>query len=143
MKRAKPGDQVTICYIGTLDNGHIFDQRDGDEPLSFVIDRGEVFTALEQEIIGMAVGEVRNIYLSAEQAYGLRRDENLLKVPREMFPAGRELRIGRKLNIELDGESARPMRIRRVDGAEVLLDGNHELAGCDLTFALQLVAVSN
>jgi len=141
MKCIKPGDRVTVHYIGTLDNGHIFDQRDGDEPLSFVIGRGEVFTALEQAIIGMAVGEVRNIHLAAEQAYGLRRDENLLKVPREMFPAGRELRLGRKLSMELGGEYVRLARILRVDEAEVLLDGNHDLAGCDLTFALQLVAV--
>ena len=141
MKRAKQGDRVTICYIGTLDNGYIFDQHDGDDPLTFVIGQGEVFPALEQAITGMAVGEVRNIHLAAEQAYGRRRDDDLLKVPREMFPFGRELRVGRKLSIELGGESVRPMRIRRVDETEVLLDGNHDLAGCDLTFALQLVAI--
>ena len=89
----------------------------------------------------MKVGEVKNIHLCAEQAYGLRLDENLLKISRAMFPADRELRIGRKLNIELADSEQRMMRIRNVDEEEVLLDGNHDLAGCDLTFALQLVEI--
>ncbi len=141
MQRAQKGDRVTIHYIGTLDNGRIFDQRDGDEPLSFVIGAGEIFPDMEAEITGMKVGEVKNIHLAAEQAYGLRLEGNLLKVSREMLPADRELRIGRKLNIELAGSEQRMMRIRHVDEQEVLLDGNHDLAGCDLTFAMQLVEI--
>jgi len=90
----------------------------------------------------MTVGEVKNIHLAAEQAYGLRLDENLLRVPRELFPSAKELRIGQKLSVELGGNSQRVMRIRQVDEREVLLDGNHDLAGCDLTFALQLVAIA-
>ena len=90
----------------------------------------------------MGVGEVKNICLSAEQAYGPRLEENLLKVSRQLFPADKELKIGQKLAIELGGSEQRVMRIRSVDEQEVLLDGNHDLAGCDLTFALQLVAIT-
>ncbi len=141
MQRAKKGDRVTIHYIGTLDNGRIFDQRDGEEPLSFVIGAEEVFPAMEAEIIGMKINEVKNVSLSAKQAYGLRLDENLLKVSRKMFPVDKELRIGQKLKIELADKDHRMMRIRHVDDQEVLLDGNHDLAGCDLTFALQLIEI--
>jgi FKBP-type peptidyl-prolyl cis-trans isomerase 2 len=141
MQRAQKGDRVTVHYIGTLDNGRIFDQRDSDQPLSFTIGNGEVFVDLEQDIIGMAVGDVRNIYLPADKAYGLRLDENLLSVSRKMFSADRELRIGQKLNVELGGVEKRAMRIRNFDDNEVLLDGNHDLAGCELTFALKLVAI--
>jgi len=42
----------------------------------------------------------------------------------------------------LGDNSQRIVRIRRVDDQEVLLDGNHDLAGCDLTFALQMVAIA-
>ncbi len=82
MQRAQHGDRVTVHYIGTLDNGRIFDQRDGDEPLSLTLGSGEVFPAMEAEIIGMKAGEVKNIHLLPEQAYGLRLEENLLKVSR-------------------------------------------------------------
>jgi FKBP-type peptidyl-prolyl cis-trans isomerase 2 len=142
MQQAKTGDLVTVYYIGTLDNGRIFDQRDEEHPLSLTLGAEEVFPALERAIIGMAVGEVKNIHLSAEQAYGRRLDENLLRVSRELFPAEKELSIGQKLGIGLGDNSQRIMRIRRLDDQEVLLDGNHDLAGCDLTFALQLVAIA-
>lgn len=138
MQRAQMGDQVTVHYIGTLDNGRIFDQRDGDQPLVFTIGGGEVFPALEQAIIGMAAGEVKNIHLSAAQAYGQRREENLLPVARELFPAGKELRVGQQLSVELGGSERRLMRVREFGEQVVLLDGNHDLAGCDLTFALKL-----
>ena len=140
-RQAQPGDRVTVHYIGTLDNGRIFDQRDSDAPLAIHLGSAEVFSALEEQIVGMAVGEVKNIHLSAEQAYGPRLKANLLRVPRELFPPGQELRISQKLNIELGPGELRVMRIRRYDEQEVLLDGNHDLAGCDLTFALQLVAI--
>ena len=142
MQRAQQGDLVTVHYIGTLDNGRIFDQRDSDEPLSFTLGAGEVFPSLELLIVGMKVGEVRNFYLPAEQAYGLRLDGNLLKVSRQTFPVDRELRIGQKLRVELGGNEQRLMRVRTVNEEEVLLDGNHDLAGCDLTLALQLVAIA-
>ena len=141
MRRAKTGDMVTVHYIGTLDNGRIFDQRDMDQPLTFTVGAGEVFTSLESEIVGMAVGEVKNICLLAEDAYGLRLDENLLKVSRDLFPADKELRIGQKLNVELGGKMQRMMRVRTVEEETVTLDGNHDLAGCDLTFALKLVSI--
>jgi len=143
MRRAKPGDMVTVHYIGTLDNGRIFDQRDMDQPLTFTVGAGEVFTRLENEIVGMAVGEVKNICLLAEDAYGLRLDANLLKVSRDLFPADKELRIGQKLNVELVGKMQRMMRVRTVEEETVTLDGNHDLAGCDLTFALKLVTIES
>ena len=143
MRRAKTGDMVTVHYIGTLDNGRIFDQRDMDQPLTFTVGAGEVFTSLESEIVGMAVGEVKNICLLAEDAYGLRLDANLLKVSRDLFPADKELRIGQKLNVELGGKMQRMMRVRTVDEETVTLDGNHDLAGCDLTFALKLVTIES
>jgi FKBP-type peptidyl-prolyl cis-trans isomerase 2 len=143
MRRAKSGDMVTVHYIGTLDNGRIFDQRDMDQPLTFTVGAGEVFTRLENEIVGMAVGEVKNICLLAEDAYGLRLDANLLKVSRDLFPADKELRIGQKLNVELGGTMQRMMRVRTVDEEIVTLDGNHDLAGCDLTFALKLVTIES
>lgn len=141
MCRVNHGDRVTVHYIGTLDNGRIFDQREGDDPLSFTLGAGEVFPRLEQEILGMALGEVRNIRLSAREAFGERLQENLLRVNRELFPAGRKLKIGQKLQLELAEGTQKTMRVREIGEQVVILDGNHDLAGCDLTFALKLVAI--
>jgi FKBP-type peptidyl-prolyl cis-trans isomerase 2 len=138
MTAAKPGDQVTVSYIGTLENGHIFDQTAEDQPLVFTIGADEVFAALEEQIVGMTAGQVKNILIPTEQAYGPWREENLLELPRSSFPAGREIRVGEKLQIDFADGQARVMRVNAVDDEQVTLDGNHALAGCDLTFALRL-----
>jgi len=139
MKRAKTGDTVTVHYIGTLDNGRIFDQADAENPRTFTLGAGEIFPALEMEICGMAAGEVKNIHLPAEKAFGPRRKENIIAVKRELFPAGREIRVGEKLKVAFAAGGQRVMRILEADEEKVVLDGNHALAGCDLTFALKVV----
>ncbi|MCE1226951.1 MAG: peptidylprolyl isomerase, partial [Geobacteraceae bacterium] len=77
----------------------------------------------------------------AADAYGPRLDDNIIKVKREMFPAERDLRIGEKIRIEFSGGRERILVILDQDEQEVTLDGNHPLAGLDLTFALRLDAV--
>ena len=141
MSVAKNGDQVTIHYIGTLDNGGVFDSADEETPLSFTLGRGEVFPALEAAVTGLTVGEAANILIPASLAYGPHRPENMLRVPRGQFPAERELRVGEKLALAFADGEERIMKLIKVEGDEVTLDGNHPLAGLDLTFALQLVAI--
>ena len=138
MKRVQHGSIVTVSYIGTLDNGRIFDSTEDRAPLTFTIGNDQVFPALEQAIIGMACGETKNILIPAADAYGARLDENIITVKREMFPADRELRIGEKLRIEFNGGRERILIILDQNEHEVTLDGNHPLAGLDLTFALRL-----
>ena len=138
MKRAQIGSIVTIRYIGTLDNGRIFHSTEGGEPLTFVIGEGQVFPALEQAVTGMKPGEVKNIVISAADAYGPRLEENVIVLERRMFPAGRDLASGQKLSIDFAGGQSRVMIITAVDEERVILDGNHPLAGLDLTFALKI-----
>jgi FKBP-type peptidyl-prolyl cis-trans isomerase 2 len=142
VKHAQHGNTVTVSYIGTLDNGRIFDSTEANGPLTFTIGNDQVFTALEQAIIGMASGETRNIVIPAAEAYGPRLEANIIKVKREMFPAERQLRIGEKLRIEFSGGKERVLIILEENEQEVTLDGNHPLAGLDLTFALRLDAVA-
>jgi peptidylprolyl isomerase len=138
MQRAEIGSTVTIRYIGTLDNGRIFHSTDDHGPQTFTIGDGQVFPALEQAIVGMRAGEVKNIVLVAEEAYGPRRQENIIKVARQAFPAGKEIVAGQKLSIEFKGGASRMMVVTSVNEADVTLDGNHPLAGLDLTFALSV-----
>lgn len=141
MTQAAPGSTVTISYIGTLDNGRIFHSTETQGPLTVTIGAGQLFPALEQAIIGMRAGEVKNIELSAEEAYGPRLQENIIRVARNTFPAGKEIMVGQKLSIEFKGGTSRVMVVTAVDDAEVTLDGNHPLAGLDLTFALKVELV--
>lgn len=141
MKRAERGDTVAVHYIGTLDNGRIFDSTEGGEALRFTLGSGEVFPALEEGVLGMAPGEVKNLLVAAAEAYGPRRSENVVTLRRLFFPAGRGLAVGQRLSISLSSGRQLPMRVVAVGEDEVTLDGNHPLAGLDLTFALRLEGI--
>lgn len=136
--RVENGSTVTIEYIGTLDNGRIFHSTDADGPLTVTLGAGELFPAMEQALIGMRSGEVRNVVLSADEAYGPRRAENIITVARTVFPAGKEISIGQKLSIEFAGGVSRVMVVTALGEEDVTLDGNHPLAGLELTFALKV-----
>lgn len=138
MIQAKVGSSVTISYIGTLDNGRIFQSTDEHGPLTITIGNDQLFPALERAIIGMGAGEVKNVVLTADEAYGPRRPENIIRVARSTFPAGKEITVGQKLSIEFKGGSSRVMMVTGVSGDDVTLDGNHPLAGCELTFAVRV-----
>lgn len=138
MPHAQHGSTVTISYIGTLDNGRIFHSTDEHGPQTFTIGAEQLFPTLEQALIGMRAGQTRNIVLNADEAYGPRRQENIIKVARHAFPVGREITVGQKLSIEFSGGTSRVMIVADVSETEVTLDGNHPLAGMNLTFALRL-----
>ena len=138
MSKAEIGSTVTIRYIGTLDNGRIFHSTDEHGPQTFTIGDEQVFPALERAITGMYAGEVKNIVLTAEEAYGPRRQENIIRVDRQVFPAGKEIVAGQKLSIDFKGGTSRVMVVTAADEDEVTLDGNHPLAGLELTFAVSL-----
>lgn len=143
MPRAEIGSTVTISYIGTLDSGRIFHSTEEHGPLTVVIGDGQIFPALERAIIGMMGGETKNIVLSADDAYGPRRRENIITVSRQAFPAGKEIVVGQKVNIEFRGGKSRVMLVAGVTESDVTLDGNHPLAGRELTFALRVDRVEH
>lgn len=138
MVSAQIGSTVTVSYVGTLDNGRIFNSTEEHGPLIFTVGNEQIFPPLERAIIGMRAGEAKNVVLSAEEAYGPRRQENIIQVSRHVFPAGKEIAVGQKLSIEFKGGTSRVMMVIDVSATDVTLDGNHPLAGCELTFALRV-----
>jgi peptidylprolyl isomerase len=134
--QAETGSTVTIRYIGTLDNGRIFHSTDGHSPMTVTIGADQIFPAFERALIDMRAGETKNVVLSAEEAYGPRLRENVLQIARNAFPAGKEITVGQKLSIEFTGGASRVMVVTAATDSDVTLDGNHPLAGLELTFAV-------
>ena len=141
MKTAESSNKIVIHYIGTLDDGRIFDTRDADSPLTITLGQHEIFPALENKILGMKVGQVKNILIQAEEAFGLRSDENIIKLDRTVFPSRKKIELGQKISVDFRDGSSRVVRVIQVNDNHVTVDGNHALAGHDLTFALKLAAI--
>ncbi len=141
MAQEVSNSSVTISYIGTLDNGRIFHSTDEHGPLTFTPGADQIFPALEQAVLGIRVGDVKNVVLSAAEAYGPRLQENIIQISRQSFPAGKDITVGQKLSIDFKGGTSKVMIVTAVNDTDVTLDGNHPLAGCDLTFALRVDAI--
>jgi peptidylprolyl isomerase len=141
MTAAKAGDTVSVHYTGRLENGTVFDSSSGRDPLQFRLGTGEVIAGFDEAVLGMTPGEERSVTIPADQAYGQHRDELLMVVSRSELPPEIQADIGQQLQLSQDGESF-VVTITDVTEEDVVLDGNHPLAGEDLTFDLQLVDIS-
>ena len=140
MARAKRGDTVRVHYTGTLDNGEQFDSSRGTDPLTFTLGEGSVIQGFDDAVDGMSVGESKRVTIPATEAYGDRRDELTLRVPRSELPTDLELEVGSQLRMEQGAESV-IVTVRDMDEGSVMLDANHPLAGEALTFDLELVEI--
>ena len=140
MPQAKAGDIVRIHYTGTLQDGTVFDSSQGREPLEFTVGSGQVIPGFDAAVSGMEVGASRKVTIPAADAYGPRRDDMILAIPREQVPPHIAAEVGQQLQVG-QGEQQFLVTVAEVNEREVVLDGNHPLAGEDLTFDLQLVEI--
>ena len=137
---AGEGDTVTFRFSIILEDGSRVDSR-AASPLTFTIGEKKVFQALEQGVVGMEVHEVRDILVKAGQGYGDYKEDLVLRVDREVFPADLQLVVGRTIQYQnRDGQRANFI-VREVSGERVTLDGNHPLAGQNLTYRLELLEI--
>ena len=143
---ASAGNTVQIHYTGKLVDGEVFDssRQDEREPLEFVLDSGAVIPGFDAAVTGMSVGDTKTVTIPVDQAYGPRRDELLIAANRSELPADFEPNIGDTLMIQ-GGEDDPPVPviITAMDDTTVSLDANHRLAGKDLVFELELVAIQD
>ena len=142
MALAKAGDTVQVHYTGRLDDGTMFDSSVGGEPIEFVLGAHHVIPGFEEGVTGMEVGETKTILIPSDQAYGPHMDEMVLTIPREQVPPHITLELGEKLELRQPTGEALTVRITELTEAIVTLDGNHPLAGEDLTFDLQLASIA-
>ena len=140
MSHAKPGDTVRLHYTGTLDDGSEFDSSRGRTPLEFTLGAGQVIPGFDEAVNGMRVGERKTVTIPADQAYGARQPELILAVPRAQVPSHIALEVGQELQLSQEGHAFQ-VTVREVTDEQVVLDGNHPLAGQALTFALELVEI--
>ncbi len=139
--QAKRGDTVHVHYRGTLDDGTEFDSSAGTDPIVFTIGAGQVIPGFEDALEGMSVGEKKTEHIAAGNAYGDHREELVFTVPREQMPEGAEVEVGDMLRVGFPDGSNAAVQVAALDDDSVTLDANHPLAGKNLTFELELVAI--
>ncbi|WP_138934381.1 FKBP-type peptidyl-prolyl cis-trans isomerase [Roseovarius arcticus] len=142
MTEVKSGDTVHIHYTGTLNDGTVFDSSDGRDPLAFEVGSGQIIPGLDTAIPGMTIGDKKTVEVPADQAYGEVDPNARQQVPREGIPADIPLEAGTQLQVQTENGQVLPVTVLEVTEEHVTLDANHALAGKDLTFNIELVAIS-
>jgi peptidylprolyl isomerase len=135
-RRVKAGDTVSVNYTGTLDDGTVFDSSEGKTPLTFQVGKGQMIPGFDQAVLGMAVGETKQVHLTPDQAYGQRRPELVVTVPATGAPAG--LKKGDQVRM---GNGA-PATVVEVTGDTITVDANNPLAGQNLNFKISIVSIN-
>ena len=141
MAQAQAGDTVQVHYTGRLDDGTVFDSSVGGEPIEFVLGAHHVIPGFEDGVTGMEVGETKTILIPSDQAYGPRMEEMVLTIPRDQVPPHITLELGEMLELSQPSGETIAVQITALTDTIVTLDGNHPLAGADLTFDLQLANI--
>ena len=142
MKTAKQGNTVRIHYTGTLADGSVFDTSVGHDPLEFRIGAGKVIVGFEEAVLGMGVGEAKDVTIPASKAYGAYQDALVIKTPREHVPPDLEPQVGQRLQMGGAGGELIQVMVTEVTATHVILDANPPLAGKDLTFHIELVHIA-
>ena len=141
MIQAKNGDTVKVHYTRKFEDGTEFSTSFNDNPLQFTIGEGQVISGLEQAVIGMSPGQTKTAEILAAQAYGLYKKSDVTEVKRDRFPTHLDLQVGTVLLMRKAGGKKVRRIVTAISETRVTLDANHPLAGEDITFDIELVAI--
>jgi FKBP-type peptidyl-prolyl cis-trans isomerase 2 len=133
---------VKTHYIGTFDDGVEFDSSySRDEPIEFVLGRKMMIPGFDNAVQGMEVGQIIDVRLEPEDAYGPYIDEAVQVVPIDLVPGADEMIEGEFITMN-DKETNMSYRLLVVkkDEDSITFDSNHPLAGKALNFKIELVA---
>ena len=130
---------ITFHYTLTDPDGNELDSSQGGQPMSFVEGVGQIIPGLESELGKLSPGDKQQITVAAKDAYGDRNEEHVIEVPVEKMPT-REVKVGDRFRVG-EEDHASVVTVTGVEGDTVTLDGNHPLAGVDLTFDVEVTAI--
>jgi len=131
---------VSMEYTLHVDNEEI-DSSKGQDPLEFLAGLGNIISGLEREMIGMKVGESRDVVISPADGYGEYDGEAYMDVPHGDFPKDMPVEEGLELSVKDDSGQSRYARVENIDGDTVTLNFNHPLAGDELHFNVKVVGL--
>lgn len=141
MTAAKNGDEVIVSFTVHTAEGMLVGGTGQDGPQPMVIGSRQVFEDVETALIGMSVGDEKKVVVAAESAFGPRRDEMILTIPRDQLPADQDPQPGMRLSAKAPGGGDLTLTVVDVKPDAIVVDGNHPLAGEDLHFVLTLVEI--
>lgn len=131
---------ASFHYTLTDSSGKVLDSSAGQEPLSYLHGSGNIIPGLEKALLGKTIGDKFNVSIPASEAYGLRDDSMVQELPSNMFEGIDKIEEGMEFHAETE-HGLQVVTVTKVVGDNITIDGNHPLAGVDLTFDVEVTAI--
>ena len=136
------GRNVKVHYRGTFNDGTQFDSSyDRGEPLEFICGAGMMIRGFDQAVADMDQGQVVDIHLMPEEAYGMPDPERIITIEIAQLPGSENLNVGERVYLRNMNGQPFPVTVTEKDETNITLDANHEMAGKELNFRIELVEV--
>lgn len=140
--KAKANDKVKVHYTGKLTTGEVFDSSHGREPLAFTVGGGQMIKGFDAAVHGMELNEKKTVSIPANEAYGEHKPELVQKISKDQLPEGMNPEVGQKLVATSDTGHQTQVSVTEVSEEAIMIDANHDLAGKDLIFEIELIEIS-
>ena len=140
-KKAKIGDEILLHFTEKLHDGRIIrTTTKKKEPEKFRLGKEELIRPIKIEIVGMAEGEKKSFSISPEKAYGNYNKGLVFNVNIEYFKKNKP-QVDDRYHLKLKNNKHLSVRVIKINGDKVTLDGNHQLAGKDIVYDIELVKI--
>lgn len=136
------GKTCFVHYKGTFNDGSQFDSSyDRGEPLEFVCGAGMMIKGFDAAVADMEVGQIVDVHLMPEDAYGMPDPNAILTIEIAQLPGSDDLTVGQQVYLTNAMGQPIPVKVTAKDETMITLDANHEMAGKELNFKIELVEV--
>ena len=136
------GKTCRAHYRGTFNDGTQFDSSyDRGEPLEFVCGTGQMILGFYKAVADMEVGQTVDVHLMPEEAYGMPDPAAVFTVEIAQLPGSEELEAGQQVYLSNQFGQPFPVKVTAKDETTITFDANHEMAGKELNFRIELVEV--
>ena len=136
------GKTCRTHYRGTFNDGTQFDSSyDRGEPLEFVCGAGQMIRGFDAAVADMEVGQIVDIHLMPEEAYGMPDPNAIFTIEIAQLPGSEELEAGQQVYLTNQYGQPFPVKVTTKDETTITFDANHEMAGKELNFRIELVEV--
>lgn len=136
------GKTCRTHYRGTFNDGTQFDSSyDRGEPLEFVCGAGQMIRGFDAAVADMEVGQIVDVHLMPEEAYGMPDPNAVFTVEIAQLPGSEDLEVGQQVYLSNQYGQPFPVKVAAKEETTITFDANHEMAGKELNFRIELVEV--
>ena len=136
------GKTCRTHYRGTFNDGTQFDSSyDRGEPLEFICGAGQMIRGFDAAVADMEVGQIIDVHLMPEEAYGMADPNAIFTMEIVQLPGSEDLTVGQQVYLSNQYGQPFPVKVTAKDEKNITFDANHEMAGKELNFRIELVEV--